>query len=247
MLNNTMTVALNGEIPFKAFAKAVASFSRLVEALSSELDAADGVEWFVDDLEKSSAIATMRGESKTPDKVAKVVAGFMQVGRAIEAGAPVPFSKAVARYGLALTEVLGQRVTSVRFETAEEDITILARPSRADRIQPAFGAIEGRIQTLTNRNTLRFTLYDTLYDRAVSCYLVEDQEDIIREAWGRKAIVEGLVTRDADTGRPTTIRGVSKIHPVSDAPGSYLDARGIMPVPDGTPLPEDIIRRLRDG
>ena len=143
--------------------------------------------------------------------------------------------------------MLGQRVTSVRFETAEEDITILARPSRADRIQPAFGAIEGRIQTLTNRNTLRFTLYDTLYDRAVSCYLVEDQEDIIREAWGRKAIVEGLVTRDADTGRPTTIRGVSKIHLVSDAPGNYLDARGIMPVPDGTPFPEDIIRRLRDG
>jgi hypothetical protein len=83
-----------------------------------------------------------------------------------------------------------------------------------------------------------------LHDRAVSCYLLENQE---REAWGKRAIVEGLVTRDADTGRPTTIRGVSKVHLLSDAPGNYLDARGIVPVPDGSPLPEDIIRRLRDG
>ena len=247
MLNNTMTLVLNGDIPFKAFAAAVASFSRLVDALSTELDAADGVEWFIDDLEKSSTIATIRGESETPDKVERVVSGFIQVGKAVETRTSVPFSNVVVRHGKAITEVLDHHVTSVRFETAEEEITISTRPSRPESIRPAYGTVEGRVQTLTNRNTLRFTLYDTLYDRAVSCYLVEGQEGAMREAWGKRAIVEGLITRDSHTGRPTTIRGVSKVRLLSDAPGNYLTARGIAPVPDATPLPEDIIRRLHDG
>ena len=75
----------------------------------------------------------------------------------------------------------------------------------------------------------------------------EGQETIIREAWGRRAVVEGVVTRDAESGRPTSVRNISSIEILPDNMPGYQEARGIVPVPDGAPSPEIIIRRLRDG
>jgi hypothetical protein len=34
----------------------------------------------------------------------------------------------------------------------------------------------------------------------------------MRDAWGRVVVVEGLVTRDAETGRPLEIRQVKNVH-----------------------------------
>ena len=247
MPNNTMTLALTGEIPFDAFAETMANFNALVNALGNELDAKEGVEWFIDSLEHSSTIATIRGESVAPGKVGKVVDGFAKVGRALEKNVSIPFSPNVARHARAIAGVLDAHVTSIRFETAEEDIIISTPPPRLNSVAPAYGAIEGRVQTLTNRFTLRFTLFDVLYDRAVSCYLDERREDLMREAWGKRAIVEGLVTRDPQTGRPLSIRRITNIHLLQETESDYRDARGIAPAPDGVPLPEDIIRQLRDG
>ena len=43
-----------------------------------------------------------------------------------------------------------------------------------------YGAIEGRVQSLSQRKGLRFTLYYQEFDRAVSCYLSEGQEERMR-------------------------------------------------------------------
>ena len=60
--------------------------------------------------------------------------------------------------------------------------TILLRS--APRV--SIGAITGRVQTLSNRAGLRFNLYDTLFDKAVACYLALGQEEFMREAWGQR-------------------------------------------------------------
>ena len=87
-------------------------------------------------------------------------------------------------------------------------------------LQPvAYGGVTGRIQTLSSRGGLRFTLFDTLFDRAVSCYLAEGQEELMRDVWGRMAVVEGLVTRDRATGRPQVIRSVRGVTVVRGATG----------------------------
>ena len=112
----------------------------------------------------------------------------------------------------------------------------------------AFGAIEGRIETLSKRKGLRFVLYDTVHDRAVACYLREGQEELMRGGWGRRAIVEGLITRDAVTGLPASIRQVSHIEFLPEtSQGSYRNARGVIPFGPEDPSPEDLIRRLRDA
>jgi len=246
MASNTMSLALDGNIPFEDFATAIEHFWKLVDALAIELQAKDGVEWFIDDLVKSSAIATVRGESHTPQKVERVIEGYASVARALQSNSTIPYSARVRTHATQIRDIINGQVTAVRFETAESDIVVSDRPSPL-LLPPAYGAVEGRIQTLTNRYSLRFTLFDVFYDRAVSCYLDEGQENIIREAWGRRATVEGLVAREADSDRPVSIRTISDIRILPDDMPHYFEARGIVPVPEDAESPEDIIRRLRDG
>ena len=246
MPDNTMTLALDGNVPFREFAIAIQHFYGLIDALATELQAKEGVEWFIDDLVKSSAIATIRGESASQAKIETVVQGFAAVGAALQTGARIPYSPRVVTHARQIRAVINGSVTAVRFETAQSDIVVAGGPAPL-MLPPAYSAIEGRIQTLTNRYSLRFTLFDFLHDRAVACYLQEGQEAIIREAWGRRAVVEGLVAREAETGRPASVRNISSIEVLPDTMPHYAEARGIVPVPDGAPSPEDLIRRLRDA
>ena len=111
----------------------------------------------------------------------------------------------------------------------------------------AYGAIEGIVETLTARRDLRFLLYDQLHDKAVSCYLREDQREEMRSVWGHRAIIRGKITRDGVSGRPLAIREISEIKKLSWEPGQYRYARGAVPVPADAEASEDTIRRLRDA
>ena len=95
---------------------------------------------------------------------------------------------------------------------------------------------------------MKFTLYDSTFDKAVPCYLQEDQEDKMREIWGKNVIVTGRITREPDNGRPVSIREITSIDPVVEAaPGSYKIARGIFQWSQGDEPAEVSIRRLRDA
>ncbi len=112
----------------------------------------------------------------------------------------------------------------------------------------AYGAFEGRVQTISNRGGLRFTLFDLLHDKAVSCYLAEGQQDIMADVWGRMAVVEGWVTRDPRTGRPRSVRRVRTVTAKGDGlPDGWRQARGAVPVPIGALSAEAAIRRIRDA
>ena len=249
MPNNTMTLALSGDVPFDSFAKAMSSFNLLVSFLGTEHDAGGDIRWFVDALEKSSALATIRGESTKPNKVEAVVNGYTQIATALETGRPMPTYRArTLGYAKDIVALLNEHITSVRFETAIEEHIVTSPPFvGAVPLRPAYGAVEGRVQTLTNRQSLRFTLFDSFHDRAVSCYVVEGYEEIMRESWDKRAVVEGLVTRDPSTGRPLAVRQVTHIRMLPDEEGDYRKARGAIPYVEGGPAPEEVIRRLRDG
>jgi hypothetical protein len=250
-MNNTVTLRLNGDVPLADFAKAVEKLNAIVRALSAEVAAGSDIDWVVSGLEFSSAVATVQGTASEPDAVARVVGAYANVGHALETGTVIPYSKPAREAARALASIAHGRIDTVDFETADSYATVRARPRltvvRAPAERLSFGGISGRIQTLTNRGSLRFTLYDLLYDRAVSCYLTEGREAIMRDAWGKLAVVEGLVRRDPLTGRPTTIRQVAsvKLRPEGE-PNDFLSARAISPSVTGL-SPEDAIRRLRDA
>lgn len=249
MAKDTITLALNGEVDLYRFAAAVSNLEILVQGLSKE-QGAENIRWIIHDLQTSSAMATVRGESDILQEVERVVNAYEDVGQSLQAGKRPNYSEPVVKAANAITAVLGDKVTSVRFETPDREFTVASRPeiAIASVIMKSFGAIEGRIQTLSNRKGLRFILFDTLHDRAISCYLSEGQEERMREIWGKRAIVEGEISREKESGRPLAIRHITDIKALEERQrGSYLRARAVAPRKPEAPLAEVIIRQLRDA
>lgn len=256
-MSDTVTLALEGAVSLSEFAAAIGRFDALIRALAVDSEAT-GVVWKLDGLDYGSATATARGmpsNGAQPERIDRVVRGFFEVGQALEHGTTVPFSASVRQEARSLAALLGgSAIQEMRFETADGGAVIRGAPTAVTPAAKAlartasYGAVTGRIQTLTNRKSLRFVVYDHLHDRAVPCYLVEGREAMMRQMWDRVATVEGWVTRDPGTGRPLAVRRVSGVTPLTEVePDAYKRARGAMPRADGEPLPEDLTRRLRDA
>lgn len=256
MPGDRVTLALQGEVTLGAFAEAVVHFSRLVDALSRDVGADAQIRWVITELEAGSAIATARGIGDR-GAVESVTGAYIDVGKSLERGVLPDYSKPVQEEARELVSVIERGVEAIRFETVEADATIRSLALGLDvpglqelsRPQPAaYGGVQGRVQMLTNRGGLRFTLYDTLYDKPVSCHLGEGQDDIMRDVWGRVAVVEGLVSRDAVTGRAQTIRRIRRVAPVREArPDGYRTTRGLFDRPSDPRSPEARLRELRDA
>lgn len=259
---NTATIILTGDelIPLADFAKAIGQFHSLLKALSSETGNNATVEWVIESLEISSTIATVKGIGEE-DKIERIVRAYAEVGTALQEHRPIPYSESVAKAARGITSILNHRVREIRFETAEREVTVrsvepsaqlgfqgelIAKHVTMGASPTAFGAVEGRIQTLTNRGTLRFTLYDLLHDKAVSCYLKEGYEDRVLNAWGKLAVVVGSITRDPISGRPLSVRQITDIKIRIERSGSYKDARGAAPSINGLSA-EAAVRKVRDG
>ncbi len=261
MAKDTITVALNGDaITLDVFAQAIGKFESLISGLTTEVAPNAKVKWVLVGLETGSAIATAQGcvedEEQLPD-VERVVGAYLDVGRSLQEGTPFPYSAALFDTARDFASIINGTVRSIRFENPDDDIEVIHRPpsattqpeqpSRPRKTQAVLGAMRGRVQSLSNRGGLRFTLYDLVDDKAISCYLPPGCEGTMRDAWGKTAVVEGRIHRDPETGRATTIRDVRNVRVLPEGrPGDWRQALRAAPGFLGTALPEDIIRRSRD-
>ena len=215
-----------------------------MDALSLEVTG-EKLDWKIDNLEHGSAMITM----SAPD-CGKVIQAYSTVGRSLQSNNKIPFGDSVRTPALKLCGLMNGRITSIRFETREDDFQICAKPvdhEQQEMIQ-SYGAVEGRIQSLSNRGQLRFTIYERS-DRPVSVYLCDGCEDVMRDSWGKMAIVEGMVRRDPVTGNVQTVRGVKKEGVrLFDAPSQYTwrDAIGCCPAPKNSISTEEAIARARE-
>lgn len=258
-LKDTVTFRITGEITIEDFARAVRRFADLVAALNRELEEGSNLDWFLADLQYGSAMATAQARPKAGQdwsdplrQAAETLPHlYLEVGAALETNAPVPGSQKIGDCAFRVRD-LTEKVEAITFETWEDDITI----ERIPQPQPlperarayAYGAVEGRVQALTNRGSLRFTLYDMLHDRAVSCYMMEGREDQMRGIWGRLAVVEGWVRRDPRSGRPLAVRNIMNITAQREPePDIHRRARGAAPRDRDQMRAEDAIRRVRDA
>ena len=247
MAKDTITFELGGRVEIRDLENGIIAFRRLVSALTPRN--AD-VAWVVEDLQPGSAVATLRGEAADPDIIEKIVNDYEDIGHTLSRREELtPYRNQVKNAAHAIVE-LTSGVEYVRFETLDDDYLIYSNRQIPIEASPSvsIGAVTGRVQTLSNRGGLRFNLYDTVHDRAVACYLSSGQESLMREAWGRLAMVSGRVSRDASTGRPIAIRQIINVDILEEGPpGSYRRARGAVPWQPGYKKPEEIIRRLRDA
>ena len=227
MANDTLTFELGGRVELEQFNDGVARFRQLVSALTART----GVKWVIEDLQPGSAAITIRGESDAPAEVARIVEEYGNVGQALELEEPLLYNRQVKQAAENLQALAGS-VEYVRFETPLVDHTFFGRDTvPVDRkSKVSIGVVMGKVQTLSNRGSLRFNLYDTIHDKAVSCYLQPGQEDLMREVWGRRVSVSGQVYRDAASGMPKVIRQILDIRILEEVePGAYRRAKGAIP------------------
>lgn len=246
-MSDTVTLRLNGEVSLDQFARAIGGFKDLVRALSAD----ETVTWRIADLDYGSASATVQGVGADPHEVSRVVRSYAAVANAANTQALTGYSKTIQTATGVILSVLDGGIDSIDFETADGDVTVRSRPqvvvSPAPFRAPMHGAVTGRVQTVSSRGSLRFTLYDQVHDRAVACYLAEGREEIMRGVWDKIAVVEGVVTRDEITGRPKSIRQVRNVIVRHEGlPMDYLSARGASPSVSGMTA-VDAVRRVRDA
>jgi hypothetical protein len=247
----TVTFALEGDITLANFASALSDFNALIVNLSKEAGGGAPIEWVVEELYSGSAIATFHGVYDDVRIVEAVVDAYEQVGDALSSGRDIPFSKAVQKHAYNITNLLNGKITAVRFETAGRDFLISGKTLSGGKALPmkySLGTVKGTIETLSMRKKLSFTIWDSLFDKPVNCYLKEGYEERMREAWGKHAVVSGKIGRQAETGRPIVIREIKSIRILDEPePGSYRHARGVLPRTQGGEKPEVLLRRLRDA
>ena len=252
MAKNTVTFELGGRVEVRDLESGIIAFRRLISALTPRKVQ---VVWIVEDLQPGSTVATLRGEANDLSVVEQVVEDYEKVGDVLSRNEELTLYGKQARDAADAIVKLTGTVDYVRFETSGDDYIIYGKGGTGKDKIPAnatpsvsIGAVTGRIQTLSNRRGLRFNLYDTVHDKAVACYLSSGQESLMREAWDKRAIVSGRVTRDASTGMPIAIRQIISVEILEEVPrGTYRRARGAVPWQPGYNKPEEVIRQLRDA
>ena len=255
MGSEPIALEISGEVTLDVYTEEMRQWHLMLEALAEEVSTSAPVRFVIVGLRAGSALAMVHAESDDEAALTELSRGYAAIGQALRSRSPIPFrSERIARAAQALIQPIGRNITAIRFETAEEDVTITSEhdaggePAIPLRSLKAYGSVTGRIRTLSSRNRLTFTLYDLVFDRAVTCYLRKGQEDLVRDKWDRRAMVDGLITRDPETGRPTTIRNIRDIVVQPEAGlGDFRRARGVIPFdPNAEPI-GDMLRRLRDA
>lgn len=255
MAKDTATIALLGDVSIADFSKAVAHFKTMIESLSSEVANAAKIQWELESLEVSSAIVTVRGIPSVDDDiaVAEVLDAYERVGYAAQRGVESTYSLRVNNAARGLCGLINGHVSSIRFETEDADIEVISPIGSANGHgvvgvpREAIGTIRGRAQSMSNRGTLRFTVYDENDDHAIACYLREGLEEKMRLAWGQMCVISGTVRRSA-SGKVSTVRDVVDVVILDEHHNdSWRDAIGCAPALAGSISVEEAIRRGRDG
>lgn len=248
---DSVTLRLDGtSVPFDTFAATTQRFNKLLAELSKEAGISEPIEWVVADLDLGSVILAASPVAP-PETATRLIDTYLEVAGRVRSH-PAVLDRPVLRLVKEIADISRDLGESVAFET--EDGEVIFTPAAASAVpagtaQPAaYGTVTGRIQTLQQRRGLRFVLYDTLHDKAVTCYLAPENEDLMRDAWGRLAEVSGMVTRDPVTDRPRTVRQVSDVRVLDELDRyAFRAARGAIRARPDAPPSEDVIRRIRDA
>jgi len=252
MSGQTISFSIGGEVSLSALKRSIEQFQKIIDGLGADVAPGSKLRWVVDDLRGGSMAVTVRGlsASESEARAEEAVAdGWLKLGRQLADGKPLSFSKPVVEATEALQRSARGCAPAMIFGSNGDDIVISTDPSgSAPTSMISFGSVTGRVQTVSNRNSLRFTIYQDHTDLAVPCYLRQGQEEQVRGTWGRRACVSGTLSRDAVSGRPLALREITDIELFPDVPvRRFEDARATGVWSPGDPLPEELIRELRDA
>jgi hypothetical protein len=123
-------------------------------------------------------IATAIADRKTEAVAQKVIRAIPDGLRRLEKGTPVPptyFDQRALRAARELATIPRERkLTYVKFVAAGLPVHFSQRSAdTAIKLlgqHQALGTVEGKLQTITERGTLQFVVFDSLYDKGINCF-----------------------------------------------------------------------------
>lgn len=250
MSDKRIMIAYEGIVHLAEFESLVTNFKSLVNNLSREVANTSNIEWEIAELNAGSAFLTVEGHHPDEDKVPTVVNAWARMGSSLQRGESIPYSDAIKESVDGLLQPLNGKVSAARWGTANADYKItksqIVRQLPSARTAYTLGTVKGRVQTITTRNKLQFTLFDHLSNNAVHCQLDPLMKEEIRKYWDEEVLVAGQVERNLRTGLAKSIRQVTTIEraPKVD-PEAYKKTRGLLAWMGDEPA-EKLIRRVRD-
>ena len=208
----------------------LSEFTGLLGEIDEELSpsAARSLDWRITGLSYSSPadiamVAVPRGDA--PDIGNPVVSACID-GVALLVGKrarPSEFNDDALLHVMQIAKWANGDIRAVRVESptvpAPASIT-RELTTTVERVLPqgySLGSVEGRLEGLNIHTQPKFTVYDAVTGRAVSCYFSDADLDAVKAAIGRKVIVRGRLRRDPD-GRPKQVRRIEFFKPFDDVP-----------------------------
>lgn len=239
--HDCLTLDLKGSLPLEKFEKAIAAFFDLIKEVTKEaLQEKQKIRWTVT-VRSGSAIvnAVPHFEPDVAAEARQILRAVPDGVRAIESGAeemPRFFNreavKAVKRLGT-LQTLRADDVTGVRIRSLSTKANITPKSvTGADGLiggqHQSYGSIEGKMQTITDRDGFKFVVYDSLYDHRVDCFIEEELLEQAIEDFRKRVRVSGMVQYNR-LGDPVSIK-VNEIYAFkanSELP-SVKEIRGIL-------------------
>jgi hypothetical protein len=92
----------------------------------------------------------------------------------------------------------------------------------------AYGAIEGKLSTISERGQFQFVVWDALSDRPVNCFIPEDKFDEATQAFRKRVHVSGMIQYGRDR-KPVAIKvdRIRRFREISELP-ELEEFRGIL-------------------
>jgi hypothetical protein len=224
------------------FRRLVSAFVDLINAVTEK--AAGGGKKTVWDMRVADGsrlfIAKAVADPKTERVAERVVSAITDGIRRLEKSTPVSptyFDQRALRAARELASISkDRRLTYVRFHTAGRPVPLSQRS--ADTVSKllgqhqALGSVEGKLQTISERGTLQFVVFDSLYDKGVNCFMDEKIMDEAMQAFRKRVAVTGMVQYDQES-RPVSIRvdtlqvfkDVSELPPIKNLRGILKRAK----------------------
>jgi hypothetical protein len=214
--DNTITLDFDGPvITPDTFRRLVSAFVDLLTAVTDkaagtgkktvwDMNVSTGSRLFI-----ARAVADQRTTATTQRVIAALPSGLnkLEMGASV---APAYFDQRALRAARELASIPKQRkLTYVRFRSEGEPVSVSQRSAdTAIRLlgqHQALGSVEGKLQTISERGSLQFVVFDSLYDTGVNCFMNEDLMEQAKDAFRKRVAVSGMVQYDPE-GRPVSIR-----------------------------------------
>jgi hypothetical protein len=239
--DNKIVLAFDGPVVSPdTFKRAVNAFIELLKAVSNEA-AGDGkkIQWNMS-VEKGSNVLIARPvpDVETTRASSLVIRALPDGLRRLEKGTPTSpsyFDEKALRAAKDLASIKDGNAKSLDYlqirsygkpcEVSERTVSSIGRLLGGQH--QALGSIEGRLQTITDRGTLQFVVYDSLFDKGVNCFMDDKIVDQAIKAWRKRVAVSGMVQYDKE-GHPVSIRvdTIREFKDVSELP-TIKEMRGI--------------------